>query len=177
MSRMHRLISKGISVLLLLGPSLLISACASEPLTDPAASKIVRKASSQKVFLASYDSVWRATQLALKYPIAMNNMDTGILETEWIKAVDGFQSPVVEKDPSSGIRYKLNLNLVKGKLEGRDSVRVTLVKQIERLRDFFSEPESLPSDGLEEKVIFYRIERELIIDDGLKKSALKKNSR
>jgi hypothetical protein len=37
------------------------------------------------------------------------------------------------------------------------------------LRDFFSEPETVDSDGLEEKIIFYRIERELVINDALKR--------
>jgi hypothetical protein len=47
---------------------------------------------------------------------------------------------------------------------------VNIAKLIERKRDFFSDPEILPSDGIEEKVIFYRMERELIIDEALKKA-------
>jgi len=125
----------------------------------------------QKVFYFPYDNVWRAAQLALKYPIAINNMDHGILETDFIKADDGFISPGEEKMPSSGIRYKITMTLVKGKVEGRESVRITIQKQIEKKRDFFSEAEILMSDGLEEKTIFYRIERELIIDEALKKAA------
>jgi hypothetical protein len=64
----------------------------------------------------------------------------------------------------------LVFNFAKGKTEGRESTRVTVEKKIERLRDFFSEADPLPSDGLEEKVIFYRIEREIVIADALKKA-------
>lgn len=97
-------------------------------------------------------------------------MDNGVLETDWIRGPDGFTAPSVQKDPSSGVRYKMTLSLVKGKLDNKESVRVTIVKKMEKQRDFFSEPESIESDGLEEKVIFYRIERELLIEEAIKKA-------
>lgn len=137
---------------------------------DKTSDKIIRKSANQKVFQYPYDSVWRASQLALSYPIAVNNMDNGTLETDWIKAIDGFQAPTAQKEPSSGIRYKISLTLVKGRLDGRESVRITMNKRIEKQRDFFSEPEPIESDGLEEKILFYRIEREVTIDEGLKKA-------
>lgn len=137
--------------------------------------KVIRRTSNQRVFAYPFESVWRAAQLALKYPIAVNNMDNGNLETDWIKAADGFQNPEAEKEPSAGVKYKISMILVKGKLEGKESVRVTLTKKIERQRDFFSDPEPVDSDGLEEKIIFYRIEREIIVDEGLKKAAKLQN--
>jgi hypothetical protein len=146
-----------------------LAACAGKP---PVTSKTKEaKFNYQKVYFYSYDNVWRAAQLSLKYPIAVNNMDHGILETDFIKADDGFIAPVEEKIPSSGVRYKITLTLSKGKVEGRESVRVTITKLVEKKRDFFAETETLVSDGLEEKVIFYRMERELVIDDALKKAA------
>lgn len=125
----------------------------------------------QKVFYFPYDNVWRAAQLALKYPISVNNMDHGVLETDFIKADDGYIAPDAKKIPSSGIRYKITMIIAKGRVEGREGVRVTINKQVEKKRDFFSESETLPSDGLEEKVLFYRMERELVIDEALKKAA------
>lgn len=146
---------------------LLLAAC-----TTPPKKKSEKKISYQKIYYASYDNVWRAAQLALKYPIAMNNMDNGVLETEFIKADEGFEPPFQENDEASaGLRYKINMILVKGKSEGRDSVRVTIRKTTEKRRDFFADPEAIDSDGLEEKVIFYRIDRELQIDEGLKRAA------
>lgn len=147
----------------------LLVSCAIKP---PASqNKNLSKPIYQKVFYSPYDNVWRAAQLALKYPIAINNMDHGLLETEFIKADDGYMTPGVEKVPSSGIRYKISMIIAKGRVEGREGVRVTINKQIEKKRDFFSDSEQLTSDGMEEKVLFYRMERELIIDEGLKKSA------
>jgi hypothetical protein len=156
------------------GLPLFFTACADKPII-PRRSAITQ-ASQQKVYYYPYENVWRAAQLTLKYPIAINNMDTGVMETDVIHAMDGFQSPESEKDPSSGIVYKIKLTLSKGKYDGREAVRVTVQKNVERHRDFFSEPEEMESDGLEEQVIFYRIERELVIEDALKRAAAKANN-
>jgi uncharacterized lipoprotein len=148
---------------------LFLVACASDPVPTRS-DKVVQKYSFQKIFFYSYDSVWRAAQLALKYPISVNNMDNGILETDWIRGVDGFVPAHLAKEPSPGVRYKIQLALVKGKTDRRDSVRVTILKRIEKQRDFFSEPEPIETDGSEEKIIFYRMERELVIEEALKKA-------
>jgi len=130
----------------------------------------LKQSTHQKVFFAPYDTVWKAAHTTIKYTIAVENQDTGYLETEYIKGVDGFLPPETQRNPSPGIRYKLILNFAKGKTEGRESTRVTLEKKVERLRDFFSEPDAMASDGLEERVIFYRIEREIVIAEALKKA-------
>lgn len=136
----------------------------------PSAHARMSQITKQKVFYASYDSVWRAAHNVIKYPIAIENQDNGMIETEYIKGLDGWLAPNEQRPPSSGIRYKLTLTFAKGKADGRDSTRVTIDKKMEILRDFFSEPEPMESDGLEEKIIFYRIERELIIADALKRA-------
>lgn len=136
----------------------------------PSAHQRMGQINKQKVFFASYDNVWRAAHAVLKYPIAQENQDTGIIETEYIKGIDGWIPPNEQRPPSSGIRYKLTMIFAKGKTEGRESTRVTIEKRMEILRDFFSEPEPVETDGLEEKIIFYRIERELIVNEALKKA-------
>ncbi len=126
----------------------------------------------QRVFFASYDEVWRAAHSIIKYPIAIDNQDTGVIETEFIKGIDGWLPPEVERPPSAGLRYKLTFIFAKGKVNGKESVRVTIEKKNEILKNFFAEPETLESDGLEEKVLFYRLEREIIINEGLRKAGL-----
>lgn len=127
----------------------------------------------QKVYANSFDTVWRAAQVVIKYPIVINNIDNGQLETDWIRAADGFIPPGSNAGPSAGTRYKIQILMVKGKLDGKDSVRLTLLKRLQKQRDFFSEPEELESDGLEERILLYRIEREISIDEALKKAAKK----
>ena len=59
----------------------------------------------------------------------------------------------------------------KGTTNGRNSTRVTIEKKIEIFRDFISETQVMQSDGLEEQSIFYRIEREIVIAQALKKAS------
>lgn len=133
--------------------------------------RLAKRASQQRIFFASYDQVWRAIHTALKYTIATENPDTGVIETEFIKGVDGWVPPGERRRQSAGSRYKIFIILAKGRTEGRESTRVTIEKRGEVLRDFFSEPTPMDSDGLEEAVLFYRIERELIIAEALRKAS------
>lgn len=128
----------------------------------------------EQVFYSPFDDVWRATQISLsKYPIRVNNLDLGVLETDKIKGYKVWMPP--HKSMSSGgLSYSLNIRVVKGGVEGLPAVRVTIMKDLELQRDFFSEVQKLPSDGLEEKSILYRIKRELQIDRALKKAQQKK---
>lgn len=164
MSQEARLISK----LFLLFLTTMVCSCA---LLEPQANKttISRKSTPQRVYYANFDQVWRAAHTVIRYTIANENQETGYLETEYIKGVDGWLPPENDKKPSAGLRYKLIVSFAKGRTDNRDSTRVTIEKKIEVLRDFFSEPESVPSDGLEEKILFYRFERELLISEALKK--------
>ncbi len=155
------------STLLISSLSFLAGGCATK-IEKP--EDVVKKQTKQKVYLAAYDEVWRAAHTALKYPIVNENQDTGLIETDYIKAQDGFMPPD-QQVPSSGLRYKIVMIFAKGKSQGQESVRLTIDKKVEKLRDFFSEAESFTSDGLEEKVLFYRIERELLISKGLRKAS------
>ena len=133
------------------------------------------QAPPQAVFFSSFESVWRAAQLTMKYPIRVNNMESGTLETEWVAGSDGFHPPSEDKPAAAGLRYRISMMFVKGAVDGRPSVKVTVVKRVEKVKDFFSEPQVLQSDGLEERVLLYRIRRELRIEEGIKQSVKKEN--
>lgn len=165
MSRTARLIFKFIFLYLVL--NLVGCSLFDKPANE---TRRLKPLSKQRVFFADYDLVWRAAHAVVRYPIAVDNQDTGILETEYIKGIDGWLPPEAKAQPSSGIRYKVTLLFARGKTEGRESTRVTIDKRVEILRNFFSEPETIESDGLEEKVLFYRMERELVISEALKKA-------
>lgn len=130
----------------------------------------IPQASLQRVYYAPFDQVWRAAHAVLKYPIASENPDAGFIETEYIKGIDGFIPPDKRKPPSAGMRYRIHMSFAKGQVDGRESTRLTIAKRVEVLRDFFSDPEAVDSDGLEEKVLFYRIDRELVVFETLRRS-------
>jgi hypothetical protein len=101
-------------------------------------------------------------------------MDLGVLETDEIKGYKVWMPPH-RASSSGGLSYKLNVRVVKGSVEGRQSVRVTVMKDLELKKDFFADTKKLPSDGLEEKSILYRVRRELLIDKALQKAQQQKN--
>ena len=94
------------------------------------------------------------------------------METDYIKAVDGWLPPDQISPVYKSSRYKLVFGFAKGITNNKESTRVTIEKKIEIFKDFISETKSVPSDGLEEQTLFYRIERELIIGQALKKAAI-----
>ncbi|MGE3974704.1 MAG: hypothetical protein AB7F59_09280 [Bdellovibrionales bacterium] len=117
----------------------------------------------QQTFSEGYESVWRAVQLAVaEYPIKISNQDSGILETEFIKGDQGWKKPGQARPPSGGRRYKINIRVFKA--QGQEETRVVVAKYADVKKNFFSEVKTLPSDGLEELSIMYRIERELNIE-------------
>lgn len=132
----------------------------------------------EQIYHYNFDKVWRATQLALQaYPMKINNMDLGVLETDYVKGYNVWTPPHKPNARSGGMSYRLIVHVVKGKTDGDSAVKVTLMKELELRRDFFSEPQQLPSDGLEEKSLLYRIERELQIERALERLQNRKNSK
>ncbi len=124
------------------------------------------------IFEGEYDKVWRAAQLALaRYPIKINNMDAGHLETDYIKREKIWIPPYNRKPPAAGERHQITLRMVKGLSDNnKDAVKVTVTKAVEILNDFFSGARRLPSDGMEERTILYRIDRELKVERALLKA-------
>ncbi|MFZ3230643.1 MAG: hypothetical protein WA160_10600 [Pseudobdellovibrio sp.] len=165
---MLQLISK---LALIIFISFSFSGCSLFERQPDSSDKIIQKASKQKIFFAPYDLVWKAAHLSIKWTIASENQDFGVIETDYIKAVDGWLPPEKTKPEFKSARYKLVFTFAKGKFDGKESTRLTIEKKIEVFHDFISEKQTVPSDGLEELTLFYRIEREIIIANALKKSA------
>ncbi len=131
----------------------------------------IKPVSGEQIFVAPFDKVWRATQIALvKYPIRTNNIDQGILETDNIHSYDGWKPPHKSAKKSGGLYYKLLIKVIKGRYREREVTKVIVSKKINLKRSFFSENQERQSDGLEEKVILYRIKRELKIERAFERS-------
>lgn len=124
----------------------------------------------EEVFFAEPDAVDRAiSQVMVKYPQKIANLEAGVLETDYIKGDARFRPAHKEVNYGSGYKYKIVIHTVRGKTNGKPAIKVQVVKQVEQHRDFFDDPELLQSDLLEEKAILYRIGRELKIDKALQR--------
>ena len=159
-------------IFLAISTSLVFNGCALFEKQTESIDQIIQKSSNQKIFFANYDLVWKATHSTIKYTIASENQDFGVIETDYVKSVDGWLPPDKTKPDFKSARYKLTFTFAKGNTDGRESTRITIEKKIEVFRDFISDTQIVPSDGLEELALFYRIEREVIIAQALKKAAM-----
>lgn len=128
---------------------------------------------SQRVFFGEASEVDNAIRSALKkYPVQIDNLENGIYETDYLKGDRMFRAPSNEPQRSNhtGLRYKINVQCIRGKVDGKQATRILLKKVLEKQRDFFADAEALPTDGVEENVILYRISRELSLSRAIKKS-------
>jgi|GEM_PF-726097 len=125
-----------------------------------------------RIFKANYETVWRATQQTmLNYPMNINNMDTGVLQTLFLTGRQRYQPPHIQRDLSNGFQYRIYIKVLKSRSDKR--TRVTVSKKVRMQKDFFSEPKDLETDGYEEKILLYRVGREIKIDKILKRAQKK----
>ncbi|MCB0377725.1 MAG: hypothetical protein KDD33_04470 [Bdellovibrionales bacterium] len=141
---------------------LIFSACASSQKAE------VRE--YHQVFNAKYEVVWRATQQAmLNYPMNVNNMDTGFLQTLFITGRNRYKAPHEETEKlPSGLQYQINVNILRNESDTR--TKVSIRKESRLQRDFFAKPKEIGSDGFEEKALIYRIGREILLEKQIKRA-------
>ena len=126
----------------------------------------------ERKFRASFDEVWRACQQAIiSYPLKVNNMEQGVIQTTMLRSHTYFRPPHISKKHASGYRYSLSFNLLK---ESEKETTISIHKNLLVYRDFISKPEDLTSDGLEEAILLYRIQREIEIDRSILKASKSK---
>ena len=123
------------------------------------------------VFNHSYPLVWEAVLLALKkYPIAMEHQDSGQIETKFIRNYKSWKPPKGSVERPHSRKYKLKLFLEKGSsVSNTPAVKVHIMKEEFMDEDFIQQSIPISSNGLEEEVLLYRIERELFLMNQKKK--------
>jgi hypothetical protein len=128
----------------------------------------------ERKFRASFDEVWRACQQAIiSYPLKVNNMEQGVIQTTMLRSHTYFRPPHIPKKHASGYRYSLSFNLLK---DSEKETTISIHKNLLVYRDFISKPEDLTSDGLEEAILLYRIQREIEIDRSILKASKSKTN-
>lgn len=131
-----------------------------------------------RVYYANYEDVEIALKQAMiRYPQKIDNTEAGIFETDYIKGDARFKPPHKSTLFSPGFRYRLLVRLVRGRTDEKPAIKVQITKKPEVVRDFFSDADSVKSDGLEEQVILYRIGRELQLAKAIAKASDKANKK
>ena len=125
-----------------------------------------------RVYRANYGQTWQAALGVMKtYDLEVINQESGLIKTRWhnntleLNFADSFGG----RDSVKSAKYKLVLNISKGFREGQEVSKVSLYKRQMVEQDFLQGWKVLPSDGITEKKILYRIQRVLFIEGELKK--------
>ena len=131
-----------------------------------------------KLFYTSYDQVWKSVMLAMEaYSIEEEDREKGFLRTEVIKGLSAWKPPFAEdKQKNLSQSYVIYVHLVRGMTGFQPGVQVRVLKKVFVQKGFINEPERVPSDGLEEKMILYRIMREIDIDRFIMRRHQEENS-
>lgn len=130
-----------------------------------------------KTFYGDYEEVWIAVQKAMgAHRTSVMDREAGYIETVEKAYDEGWKSPGVESIPPSGRRYRIIVRILRGEEGGRRAISVSIKKVILNRVDFFSQDKEEPSDGLEERAILYRVEREYQIAKGLERFYKKQNN-
>jgi hypothetical protein len=153
---------KSISAFFLLGCLLLVGACTTLPTVEPFYTRL---------YIGTYDEVWLAALKALgDYPIKLSNKDSGRIQSE---VVNGPYNDLLMTYPEPielPERFRFSVDMSFGKFQAEDKrplVRIRIRKALERFQDFYTGYTAFPSDGLEEKVLLYRIEHILQMEKRL----------
>ncbi|MFT6068229.1 MAG: hypothetical protein ACJAT2_002943 [Bacteriovoracaceae bacterium] len=124
-----------------------------------------------KVFKSDYAQTWQAVLQVMKtYDLEVTNQESGVIKTRWIdntlqlNFADSFGS----SDAVKAAKFKLIINVVKGFRGTREVSKVTVFRRQMVEQDFLQGWKIIRSDGIMEKSIIYRVERELKIDNRLK---------
>lgn len=124
-----------------------------------------------KIYKVEYNQAWQAvSDIMKKYNLEVKSQQSGLIKTRWedntleINFSDSFGS----SDSIKGAKFKLVVNVIKGFRGTREVTKVTVFKRQLIEQDFLQGWKVVPSDGILEKTILYRIDRILRIEQKLK---------
>ncbi|NBX76246.1 MAG: hypothetical protein EBQ92_06800 [Proteobacteria bacterium] len=158
----------------ILSTALVLGGCASQRPSD--------EAFRTRLYEGSYDDVWLAALKSLNdYPLRVSNKDSGRIITE---TVNGPYNELVLTYPGpleqpERFRYSLKFSFARlvSEQTNKPLVRVRVIKELEQFQDFYTGWLSYPSDGIEEKILLYRIEQVLGMEKALTKALEKRGKR
>ena len=133
----------------------------------------IDKASS-RIFLTDFPTAWSEAQNVISTEFAeITKSQTGgdsgqgskygFLETRWVDNTDllHFLNVFSDEDFFLRSRYKLQIQVREGKKDNQPAVMVRVLKIHQMEKTFLSGWEDVPSDGVDESTILYRMGRKL----------------
>lgn len=131
-----------------------------------------------KLFGFGYAETWQAVgKVMQKYDLAVQDQESGVFKTRWQENTleVNFTDSFGDRDAVKAAKFKLIVNVIKGFRGSREVAKVTVFKRQLVEKDFLTGWKIVRSDGILEKSLLYRIERNLKIESRLKKIEEAKN--
>ncbi len=124
-----------------------------------------------KIYRADYNQAWQAViQVMRKYDIAQQNQEAGFIKTRWMDNTMevNFTDSFASSDSVKAAKFKIVVNVVRGFRASKEVSKVTIYKRQLMEQDFLQGWKEVPTDGIIEKTLLYRIERLIATDNKLK---------
>lgn len=124
-----------------------------------------------KVYKSDFNQTWAAViQVMKRFDIAYSNQEAGKIKTRWmdntlqVNFTDSFGS----SDAVKAAEFLLLVNVSQGFSYGRKVTKVTIYKKQRIEQDFLQGWKEVPTDGIQEKTLLYRVGIKIDNDNKLK---------
>ena len=128
-----------------------------------------------KIYQADFNQTWQAViQVMKRFDVAYQNQEAGKIKSRWmdntlqVNFTDSFGS----NDKVKAAEFRLLINVAEGFSYGKKVTKVTIYKRQRVENDFLQGWKEVPSDGIQEKTLLYRVG--ILIDNDNKLKELDK---
>ena len=113
-----------------------------------------------EVYKADFNQTWQAVQQVMRrYDISFENQEAGKMKTRWMDNTLGvnFTDSFGSNDKVKAAEFRILVNVAEGFSYGQKVSKVTVYKRQRIENDFLQGWKEVPSDGIQEKTLLYRI--------------------
>jgi hypothetical protein len=105
-----------------------------------------------------------------KFDLSLKNQESGVIKTHWIENTNelNFSDSFGSSDAVKSAKFKITVNVVRGYRTTREVSKITIMKRQLIEQDFLQGWKEIPSDGIQERTLLYRIKKYIDIDNKLK---------
>lgn len=113
-----------------------------------------------KLYKADFNQTWQAVlQVMNRFDVSFYSQESGKIKTRWmdntlqVNFTDSFGS----NDKVKAAEFKIQINVSEGFSYGRKVTKVTIYKRQRVENDFLQGWKEVPTDGIQEKTLLYRV--------------------
>lgn len=124
-----------------------------------------------KIFKSDYNQTWQAViQIMKKYDIAQQNQESGVIKTRWMDNTlqVNFTDSFASSDAVKAAEFKLVISVAEGYSYGQKVTKVTVFKRQRVENDFLQGWREVPTDGIQEQTLLYRLGQMIDNDNKLR---------